>query len=665
MQTLDNFLDGVFLLDNNWNFTYLNNRAAAIIGLKPQDTVGKNLWKDFPQVKGTALEENYLLANRNQEIRHFETIGPGTSIWFEIIVYPSKEGIIVHWRDITERKKAEEALKESEWRLKMAQQVAHVGTFEWNIQTGVNKWTPELEAMYGIPTGSFPGTQDAWEQLVYPEDRNEAVRRVSEAIKNGSFEAEFRVTWSDGSVHWLLGRGWVFKDVTGKPLRLIGINIDISERKKAEEESAKATARMSREYAGLLELQELSLQLVNQENMQALLDNILKAGVKITHADMGTLQLYQENIDALSIVSNQGFDEAFISFFDSVNENTHSVCASAMKSKCRVIVSDVITSPIFVNTPALEIQMKAGVRAVQSTPLFTRTGKFLGILSTHYRRATQPEDIDLQLLDLLVRQASDFIDNMQNEQKLQNYSKNLEKMVEDKTKQLKDAERLVAIGATAGMVGHDIRNPLQAIVSDLYIARQEATDMPNGEAREGMVESLDSIEKNIFYINKIVSDLQDFAKALNPRSQETQIQPIVEAIMLNHKIPSNITKSMNIGSQAQTVMADPDFLKRIVDNLVLNAVQAMPEGGKLTIKATKDKQSGDVLFTVEDTGVGIPDDVKEKLFTPMFTTKSKGQGFGLAVVKRMAEALGGTVIFESEHGKGTKFIVRLPSPPKS
>ncbi len=138
-------------------------------------------------------------------------------------------------QDITERKRAEEALRESEGRMRLAQQVAHTGTFEWNIQTGVNTWTPELEAMYGLPKGGFPGTQPAWEQLVYFEDRAEAVRQVSEAIEKGEFTGEWRVVWPDGTVHWLYGRGWVFKDESGKPLKLLGINIDITERKRIEE----------------------------------------------------------------------------------------------------------------------------------------------------------------------------------------------------------------------------------------------------------------------------------------------------------------------------------------------------------------------------------------------------------------------------------------------
>jgi PAS domain S-box-containing protein len=137
-------------------------------------------------------------------------------------------------QSLAERDALMGALRESGERLRLAQQVARIGTFEWNIQTGVNTWTPELEAMYGLPRGGFPGTEEAWEQLVYQEDRAEAIRKVNEAIDKGSFESEWRVVWPDGSVHWLYGRAFVFRDESGKPLKLTGINIDITERKQEE-----------------------------------------------------------------------------------------------------------------------------------------------------------------------------------------------------------------------------------------------------------------------------------------------------------------------------------------------------------------------------------------------------------------------------------------------
>ena len=246
------------------------------------------------------------------------------------------------------------------------------------------------------------------------------------------------------------------------------------------------------------------------------------------------------------------------------------------------------------------------------------------------------------------------------EKSLEENNRNLELIVEERTKQLKDSERLAAIGATAGMVGHDIRNPLQAITGDLYLAKTELSALPENEIKANTMESLTEIEKNIDYINKIVADLQDYARPLNPRAQETSIKSVFNEILAKNKVPKNIKVVLRIDEKAERVMADPDYVKRVAANLTLNAMQAMPNGGKLTIHAYTDKETDDVLIAIKDTGIGIPEEVKPKLFTPMMTTKSKGQGFGLAVVKRMTEALGGTVSFESQEGKGTTFTIRLP-----
>jgi signal transduction histidine kinase len=124
-------------------------------------------------------------------------------------------------------------------------------------------------------------------------------------------------------------------------------------------------------------------------------------------------------------------------------------------------------------------------------------------------------------------------------------------------------------------------------------------------------------------------------------------------------IPGNIKVSVKVEDEARKFVADADYLTRILYNLVTNAVQAMTKGGKLTIHVYKEEN--DIVIAIQDTGVGIPKEIQGKMFTPMFTTKSKDQGFGLPVVKRMTESLGGRVAFESEEGKGTTFEVRLPA----
>jgi signal transduction histidine kinase len=181
--------------------------------------------------------------------------------------------------------------------------------------------------------------------------------------------------------------------------------------------------------------------------------------------------------------------------------------------------------------------------------------------------------------------------------------------------------------------------------------------MPDMPTKSDVSESLEEIEKNIGYINKIVADLQDYSRTIRPEYCNVNLYDLIISIFRPIAIPENVNPSIEI-DPAIYLQTDPTLFARIVTNLVINAIQAMPDGGKLIFQALKNESM--IVFSVEDTGIGIPDEVKPKLFTPMVTTKSKGQGLGLAVVKRLVEALNGTVNFESSKGKGTKFIIELP-----
>ncbi len=138
--------------------------------------------------------------------------------------------------DITDQKMTEEALLASEERLRLGQKVARIGAFERNIRTGVNTWTAEMESMYGLPPGGFGQTRTAFENLVHPDDRAGVVELVNGALRTGQpTEGEWRVIWPDGSVHWIAGRWQVVMHESGEPSRVVGVNIDITERKQAEE----------------------------------------------------------------------------------------------------------------------------------------------------------------------------------------------------------------------------------------------------------------------------------------------------------------------------------------------------------------------------------------------------------------------------------------------
>jgi len=137
--------------------------------------------------------------------------------------------------DVTDRLDAERALRESEERMRLAQQAAGIGSFEWDIRAGVNTWSPECEALYGLEAGTFEGTYQAWAEKVHPDDLPEAERRVQQSLRTGDLQAEWRAVLPDGSDRWLAARGRVLHDDAGEPVRMIGVHVDITDRKRGEQ----------------------------------------------------------------------------------------------------------------------------------------------------------------------------------------------------------------------------------------------------------------------------------------------------------------------------------------------------------------------------------------------------------------------------------------------
>jgi two-component system sensor kinase FixL len=254
----------------------------------------------------------------------------------------------------------------------------------------------------------------------------------------------------------------------------------------------------------------------------------------------------------------------------------------------------------------------------------------------------------------------DITEQKTSQKNLEKYADVLKKIIEERTKQLKASERLVAIGQTAGMVGHDLRNPLQTITGELYLAKGDVDSLAQGEAKSNLQESIHVIEEQAAYMDKIVSDLQAFVQPIRIDKKPINLKELVANVLALVATPNNITVQSRLQDDFPQIKADFQLLKRVLINLVTNSVQAMPEGGKLTLTGHVNRD-GQVLITVQDTGVGIPDAIKNQIFTPLFTTKPRGQGFGLAVCTRVIEAHGGTISFESAVGKGTEFTIQFPA----
>ena len=224
--------------------------------------------------------------------------------------------------------------------------------------------------------------------------------------------------------------------------------------------------------------------------------------------------------------------------------------------------------------------------------------------------------------------------------------------------QLVESQRLAAIGETTTMIGHDLRNPLQAMTGTLYIAKRLMSSDEKEDRREA-AGLLATIDGQIEYMDKIVSDLQDYARPVEADRVETHLPDLVKAIAASLKIPDDVEVSVDIEAKLSSVWLDPLLFRRVLTNLILNAVQAMPKGGKLTI--TGSRRDGSFAVAVQDTGVGIAQENLEKVFTPFFTTKAQGQGLGLAVCKRLTEAQGGTIEVASRVGGGSTFTLKIPT----
>jgi signal transduction histidine kinase len=266
--------------------------------------------------------------------------------------------------------------------------------------------------------------------------------------------------------------------------------------------------------------------------------------------------------------------------------------------------------------------------------------------------------------DTLERAMYYAIERKNLEEQLTQYSDHLEELVEQKTAELKRAERLAAIGQMAAMVGHDLRSPLQAILNTIYLEKKQV-DLLNGHlapseapSTQQLREGLDKLDEQVAYMSSMVTDLLDFARTPSPNIMHTSVEQLIDDALRLVVVPNNVAIEKKLDPGLSDVDVDPFLMQRVLTNIVGNAFQAMPEGGALSIVTKKNGQSASI--EVADTGMGIPPENISKLFEPLFSTKSRGVGLGLAIVKSIVDAHGGTITVESDVGRGSTFCIALP-----
>jgi two-component system NtrC family sensor kinase len=247
---------------------------------------------------------------------------------------------------------------------------------------------------------------------------------------------------------------------------------------------------------------------------------------------------------------------------------------------------------------------------------------------------------------------------------LRQWAESLETKVEERTAQVKamqgqliQAEKLAAIGKLAAGVAHEINNPLTGVLTNSSLMLQDlAPDDP-------MRDDVQTIVDETLRCRKIVKGLLDFARQTKPLKQATDLNQIVEDVLnlvRNQASFKNISFDPGLQSDLPTVMVDRDQMRQVVLNIVMNAAEALPNGGEIRVISYMDRASNHVCLNITDTGPGIPEEIRSRLFEPFFTTKASGTGLGLAIAYGIMERHRGAITISSALGRGTTISLRLP-----
>jgi PAS domain S-box-containing protein len=510
-------------------------------------------------------------------------------------------------QDVTERRENEKALRVSEERFKQVALNAEEWIWEVDVHGTYTYCSPMVEKILGYKPEEVVGKKRFYD-LFHPEDREKLKGTAQKAMEQNQTFRGFinRNVNKWGETVWLSTSGGPILNQQGKFIGYRGTDVDITERKKAEE-----TLRASESK-------------------------------------------YRELINGMSetvwVIDLDG------NFID-VNDAAVKVLGYSREELLSMGPQDIDNNLSKEQILHLIRSMPADQRQVFETSHTTKNGKEI------------PVEISSSLVTYRGKQAilsiaRNITERVEMRKKIEEHSRTLEEIVEKRTLQLKEAnkrllksERLAAIGELAGMVGHDLRNPLTGIKNAAYYLKKKGNEC--SEANNKVM--LEIIDSSIEHANKIINDLLDYSREIHLEFDErTPCLLLAEALMLV-EIPDKV-KFIDRTHDEPKMMIDVGKMIRIFDNFIKNAVDAMPNGGTLEVKS--EQKADTVKFTFKDTGIGMSEEVIAKLFSPLFTTKAQGMGFGLAICKRIVEAHGGTVTVQSTLGKGTTFTVTLPIKPK-
>jgi signal transduction histidine kinase/CheY-like chemotaxis protein len=418
----------------------------------------------------------------------------------------------------------------------------------------------------------------------------------------------------------------------------------ISERERIEDALREAQSRLEAELSSMNRLHALSSRLVNTSDLPSALEEILGAAVALLGTNMGTIQLYDPVNKSLTIAAHQGFKQDFLDYFGTVDAEGDAACSRALASQQRMVIEDVqVDGRYAIHRAAAK---RAGYRAVQSTPLFSRDGKPLGMLSTHFRTPHMPAKRELRILDLYARQAADFIERLLIAERLQDADRRKDEFI--------------------ATLSHELRNPIAAIDSSARLMQSPglggrqcefAAQVVQRQCKAMKILLDDLLDVSRLTLGRMTLHKQNVTLASVIDSALETVQPLIDG--------PNHTLSVTKPSSSVVVYGDPVRLTQVFSNLLSNAAKYTDAGGRITLDVKTGAEN--VVISVGDNGIGIEPSSTEEIFGMFSQRKTKsdraaaGLGIGLALVRAIAELHGGWVRAESNGlGQGSTFHVGLP-----
>ncbi len=657
--------DAIFILALSGQIEEVNRAACERLGYAHDEVLQMHL-ADIIVPEQRLNVSGRLEKTRQQAMNSFETIyqrHDGTLLHVEVnsrvMEYAGKPAFLSITRDITERKQIEETLRRSEAGLAEAQRIAHFGSWTWDLVTGKLQCSDEMFRLVGLVPQSVEVTQEVFLKFLHPDDVAGILERIQYVGTNEPLAGlEHRLIRSTGEIRHVYSRVKVYRDENGSPLRLQGSTQDITDRKQAEQ----SVHQYADEQAALY---EIALRLTAQLNAPELLQLLVEQAVTLLRAQSGGLYLYDAQQDTLVLTQAIGFFSEYIGLALRPGEG---LSGQAFQTRQVLTTQDYGAwggrADLFKNDRRL--------KSVIAAPLLGKHS-VLGVLTMANEAGQQSfSDHSARLAELFAAQAAIALENAQLYERQQEQYHRLQ----DAQARLIQSEKMSALGRLIASISHEINNPLQAVQGCLTLIREgveEELPRLSGVEVAPWLRDLDVASAEVQRIAAIVQRLRDFYRPGRPGLQATNVSVAINSVLM---LAAKQLQHSRIAVEQAAVTEPPiiintnaDQLKQVVLNLVLNAIDAMPNGGSLRVTTTPetlwvaDRALPAVRIDFTDTGHGIPPDHLAHIFEPFFTTKATGSGLGLSISYELVKALGGDLNVVSQVGVGTTFTVRLPLEP--